>query len=158
MRCSANCHTESLRIMDELYGHDTAMSLATVNGEKPNLRVVNVYYKDASFYAITYGLSNKMKEISVNQHVAICHNLFVAHGLGENLGHPLDEDNRGLREELRQAFSAWYEKHVDERDGNTCILGIKLQDALVFAHDFKYFIDFEKRTAAKQECVVDIVL
>ncbi|MEA4883582.1 MAG: pyridoxamine 5'-phosphate oxidase family protein [Clostridia bacterium] len=148
---------ESLQVMNELYGHDTAMTLATVNGEKANLRVVNAYYKSTAFYITTYGLSNKMREIAVNPHVAINHNLFVAHGLGENLGNPLDENNKDLREELRRVFSAFYDKHVDEEDKNTCILKIKLQDALVFAHDFKYFIDFEKRTATKEKCVVDIV-
>lgn len=98
-----------------------------------------------------------MKEITVNPHVAINHNLFVAHGVGENIGHPLSEGNESLRKELRRVFSAFCDRHVDERDRNTCILRIRLQDALVFAHDFKYFIDFEKRTATKKKCVVDIV-
>jgi hypothetical protein len=113
-----DCFDESLRVMNELYGHDTAMPLATVNGGRPNLRVVNAYYKDMSFYITTYSLSSKMKEIAVNPHVAINHNLFVAHGVGENLAHPLSEGNESLREELRHVFSAFYDKHVDERDKN----------------------------------------
>lgn len=152
-----DCFDEGLRAMDELYGRDTAMPLATVNGRRANLRVVNAYYKDMAFYITTYSLSNKMKEIAVNPYVAINHNLFVAHGVGENIGHPLSEGNESLREELRRVFSAFYDRHVDERDENTCILRIRLQDALVFAHDSKYFIDFEKRTATKEKCVVDIV-
>ena len=32
--------------MDELYGHVTAMPLATVNGRRANLGVVNAYYND----------------------------------------------------------------------------------------------------------------
>lgn len=156
--CMMDCFDESLKVMDELFGRDTAMSFATVNGEKPNLRVVNAYYKDAAFYITTYTLSNKMKEISANPHVAINHNLFVAHGLGENLGHPLDEGNKDLREELRHVFSSFYDRHVDEQDKNTCILKVELWDALVFAHDFKYFVNFAERTATKEKCVVDVVL
>ncbi|QSX06470.1 pyridoxamine 5'-phosphate oxidase family protein [Sedimentibacter sp. zth1] len=152
-----NFFEESMQVMNELYGHDVAMPLATVNGEKANLRVVNAYYKDKAFYITTYALSNKMKEIKLNPYVAINHNLFVAHGVGENIGNPLDETNKALREELRHAFCAFYDKHVDENDKNTCILKIKLTDALVFAHDFKYFIDFDKEIATRKKCVVDIV-
>ena len=55
-----------LHYLWELYGHDVAMPLATVNDGKANLRVVNSYYKDKAFYITTYALSNKMKEIAIN--------------------------------------------------------------------------------------------
>jgi len=38
-----------------------------------------------------------------------------------------------------------------------CILKITLTDSLVFANDYKYFIDFEHNTASREECVIDIV-
>jgi hypothetical protein len=133
------------------------MSLATVNGDKANIRVVNAYYKENSFYITTYALSNKMREILKNPNVALNHNLFVAHGIGENIGNPLDKSNRLLREELKKVFIAFYDKHVNEQDKNTCILKISLTDALVFAHDFKYFIDFNNQTATRENCVIDIV-
>lgn len=148
---------EALSVMDELYGKDTAMPLATVNNGKANLRVVNAYYKGRAFYITTHALSNKMREIAANPSVAINHDLFVAHGLGENIGSPLDDKNKELREELRRVFCAFYDKHVNERDKNTCILKIKLTDALLFARDFKYLINFEDQTAIKQNCVIDII-
>jgi len=98
-----------------------------------------------------------MKEIAKNPNVALNYNLFVAHGLGKNVGNPLAERNRDLREELKQVFVVFYDKHVCEEDPNTCILKVDLTDALVFAHDYKYLIDFERKTAARKDFVVDIV-
>jgi len=152
-----NYYEEGLQMMKELYGHDVAMPLATAQEGKANLRIVNAYYKDKAFYITTYALSNKMKEIAVNPYVALNHNLFVAHGVGKNIGNPLEEQNREIREELRQVFSTFYDKHVNEQDANTCILKVELTDALVFENSLKYFIDFEKGTATKEKCVIDIV-
>jgi hypothetical protein len=96
-----NYFDEAVTVMKELYGHDVAMPLATLNGNKANIRVVNAYYKENAFYITTYGLSNKMKEIDKNPNVALNHNLFVAHGIGKSIGNPLEERNRDLREELK---------------------------------------------------------
>lgn len=152
-----NYFNEAIAVMKELYGKDIAMSLATVNGDKANVRVVNAYYKENAFYITSYALSNKMKEIQKNPNIALNHNLFIAHGIGENIGNPLDEPNRWLREELKSVFAAFYDKHVNEQDKNTCILKVSLNDALVFAHDYKYFIDFKNQTAIRENCVIDIV-
>jgi hypothetical protein len=152
-----NYFNEAAEVMKELYGKDVAMPLATVNDNKAGIRVVDAYYKDSTFYITTYALSNKMKEISKNPYVALNHNLFVAHGIGENIGHPLDESNRGLREELRNVFSSFYDRHVNEQDKNTCILKITLNDALLFANDYKYVIDFKSMTATRKDYIVDIV-
>ena len=152
-----NCFIEAIKVMKELYGQDVAMSLATVNGDKANIRVINAYYMENAFYITTYSLSNKMKEITKNPNVALNHNLFVAHGIGNNIGNPLEEQNRELREELKQIFYVFYDKHVCEEDTNTCILKITLTDSLLFAHDYKYFIDFKHKTATREECLIDIV-
>ncbi|MBU3143764.1 hypothetical protein [Clostridium sp. CF012] len=98
-----------------------------------------------------------MKEIMKNPNVALNHNLFIAHGIGENIGNPLEEQNRELKEELKKIFCTFYHKHVYEEDTNTCILKITLTDSLVFAHDYKYFVDFKQKTATREECVIDIV-
>lgn len=52
---------EAQEIMKERFGHDTLLSLATVDGDQPFVRTVNAYYEDGAFYVITHGLSNKMK-------------------------------------------------------------------------------------------------
>lgn len=152
-----NYFNEAISVMKELYGRDVAMSLATVNGDKANIRVVNAYYKENAFYITTYNLSNKMKEIAKNPNVALNYNLFVAHGIGKNIGNPLEEQNRELREELKQIFCAFYDKHVCEEDTNTCILKITLTDSLIFTNDYKYIIDFKHKDATREECVIDII-
>ena len=152
-----NYYNESIMVMKELYGRDVAMSLATVNGDKANVRVINAYYNENIFYITTYSLSNKMKEITINPNVALNHNMFVAHGLGKNIGNPLEEQNQELREQLKHVFFAFYDKHVYEDDINTCILKITLTDSLVFAHDYKYFIDFKNKTAMREKFIVDIL-
>ncbi len=50
-------------IMNERFGHDTLLSVATVGNGIPYVRTVNSYYENGSFYIITYALSNKMKQI-----------------------------------------------------------------------------------------------
>ena len=153
-----NYFNEAVSVMKELYGRDVAMSLATVNDDKPNIRVVNAYFKEDTFYITTYTLSHKMKEIVKNPYVALNHNLFVAHGMGKNIGNPLEEGNKNLREELKQVFCAFYDKHVCEEDPNTCILKIDLADALLFANNYKYLIDFNQKTATREDFVVDIIV
>jgi general stress protein 26 len=130
-------------IMNERFGHDTLLSLATVDSGIPNVRIVNSYYEDGSFYVITYALSHKMKQINKNSAVAVCGEWFSAHGIGENLGHILKKENEEIADKLRQAFAEWYSNgHTDENDTHTCILRIKLTDGILFHHGVKYNINF----------------
>ena len=47
-------------IMQERFGKDTVIALATVENEVPYVRYVNAYYENGAFYVITYALSNKI--------------------------------------------------------------------------------------------------
>lgn len=137
---------KALEIMEERFGHDTLISLATIDNDRPAVRIVNGYYENGAFYTITYALSNKMKQIETNSTVAICGEWFTAHGVGENIGHVRDEQNKELAAKLREAFSEWYSNgHVDESDPNTIILRIRLTDGLLFDHGKRYEIDFNAR-------------
>ncbi|MGE5560545.1 MAG: hypothetical protein ACM3XN_05760 [Chloroflexota bacterium] len=97
-----------------------------------------------------------MKDIARNPCVALCKDLFSARGLGENLGRP--KDNRALAGELRVVFSAFYDRHVHEDNPETCILRIRLTDAVVFTDDAKYTIDFTAGSAIKTPFENDIVV
>ena len=44
--------------MQERFGKDTVLSLATVENGVPYVRSVNAYYENGSFYVITHALSN----------------------------------------------------------------------------------------------------
>ena len=56
-------NSEAKKVMNERFGKDNVMALATVENGIPFVRYVNAYYEDGAFYTITYALSNKMKQI-----------------------------------------------------------------------------------------------
>ena len=131
-------------IIQERFGKDSLIALATVDGDIPAVRTVNTVYIDGAFYVVTYALSGKMKQIAKNPTVAICGDWFTAHGVGENLGHVLLEENQIIMEKLRTAFSTWYNNgHTNEADPNTCLLKIRLTDGVLFSHGTRYDIEFE---------------
>ena len=133
----------ALKVMDERFGHDTLLSVATVYGNKPMVRIVNSYYENGTFYVVTHSLSNKMKQIHNNSAVAICGEWFTANGIGENIGWVLDEKNSETMKKIRIAFAEWYENgHTDENDKKTCLLKIKLIDGILFNQGTRYDIDF----------------
>ena len=114
--------------MTERFGRDREICLATLDG---------------SFYVITYALSNKIKQLAQNPNAAICGDWFTAHGVGENLGWVLAEENAALLAKLKEVFSAWYGNgDINESDPNTCILRIRLTDGVLFWHGARYDIDF----------------
>lgn len=158
MEQSREYFDEALAGMEELYGCDVPMSLATIAGDWPGIRVVDVYFAHGAFYITSHAKSCKMLEIAQNPNVALNHQLFVARGIAENIGHPLAAGNEALREELQRAFAKFYSRHVDESDPDTCILRITPTWALVFANGFKYITDFANQTAARLPFVTDILL
>ena len=130
-------------IMDERFGHDNLIALATVDGNSPAVRTVNAYYEDGCFYAVTYALSGKMQHIAKNPQVAICGDWFTARGFGENMGHILLPENADMADKLRKVFSEWYGNgHINEADPNTIILRMKLTVGVLFNHGTRYDIDF----------------
>ena len=130
-------------IMDQRFGCDNVIALATMDGDMPWVRNVNGYYENGAFYTVTYALSNKMRHILKNPTVAICGEWFTAHGIGENLGHILAERNHEIADKLRTAFAEWYDNgHTNENDPNTCILCIRLTDGVLLSHGTRYDIDF----------------
>ncbi len=136
-----NAYTSEL--MAKRFGHDNLIALATVDGTVPNVRAVNSYYENGSFYVITNALSGKMAQLRANPAAAICGDWFTAHGIGENLGWIRKPENSELSERLRNAFAEWYENgHTNEEDENTVILRIRLTDGVLFHHGTRYEIDF----------------
>jgi len=134
---------KALKVMDERFGCDSEIALATVDNGKPSVRTVNSYYENGSFYVITYALSNKMKQIAVDPSVAICGDWFTAHGVGENMGYIRKPENAELADKLRTVFAEWYDNgHVEEESVNTIILRIRLTDGVLLDHGTKYEIDF----------------
>ncbi|MDE6596651.1 MAG: pyridoxamine 5'-phosphate oxidase family protein, partial [Oscillospiraceae bacterium] len=70
------------KIMEERFGKDSIIALATVENGTPYVRNVDGYYEDGAFYVLTHVLSYKMKQIEKNPVVAIAGEWFTAHGVG----------------------------------------------------------------------------
>ena len=77
---------ELKEIMEERFGKDAVIALATINKGIPYVRNVNAYYENGEFYIITHACSNKMKHIEKESIVAVAGEWFIAHGKGVNLG------------------------------------------------------------------------
>lgn len=130
-------------ILAERFGKDSLIALATAENGAPSVRTVDAVYIDGAFYAVTYALSGKVRQIEKNPVVAVSGEWFTAHGIGKNLGHVLLEENRNVMEMLRTAFAAWYDNgHTNEADPNTCLLKIELTDGVLFSNGTRYDIDF----------------
>ncbi len=130
-------------IMNERFGKDNIIAIATVKDGEPYVRNVDGFYEDGAFYVITYALSNKMKQIEENPHVAISGDWFTAHGKGINLGWFCKDENKNIAEKLRKAFQEWIDNgHNNFDDENTCILCIQLTDGILFSNGTRYDIDF----------------
>lgn len=138
---------ELKKIMDERFGRDSIIALATTDGDLPSVRNVDGFYEDGAFYVITYALSGKMKQIEKNPNVAIAGDWFTAHGKGVNLGYFGKEENKAIAEKLQKAFAAWIDNgHNNFEDENTCILCIQLTEGVLFSHGTRYDIDFTDST------------
>lgn len=135
---------EAQAIMNERFGKDSLISLATAMDGMPYVRTVNAYYQDGAFYVITYALSSKMKQIAQNPMVAVSGDWFTAHGRGENLGWFGKPENKAIADRLTAAFAAWINNgHNNFEDENTIILKIQLTHGVLFSHGTRYEIDFE---------------
>lgn len=134
---------QTKQIMDERFGKDNVISLATSAENAPYVRYVNAYYEDGVFYIITYALSGKMKQIEKNPVVAIAGDWFTATGKGVNLGWFGKTENKEMAEKLREIFAEWIDNgHNDFEDQNTVILCIQLEQGVLFSHGTRYEIDF----------------
>ena len=153
-------YEEGMRILEERFGNgkDNVIALATVSLEtspegypRPCVRDVDAYYENGAFYVVTYGESNKIKQIESNPEVSVSVNFedFFCSGRGENLGWVLDPRNAELRTKLRTVFKDWYDFANNEADENCCFLALHLKKGTLRINhgEMFYHFDFEKKTA-----------
>lgn len=134
---------EAQEIMNERFGKDSLIALATAADNVPYVRTVNAYYENGAFYVITYAQSSKMRQIAQNPTAAISGDWFTAQGTAENLGWVCAPENTILTDKLTQAFSSWINNgHTNFVDPNTIILRIRLTHGVLFSHGTRYEIDF----------------
>ena len=130
-------------ILEERFGKDALIALATAAEGIPQVRTVDAYYEDGAFYVVTHALSGKMQQIAKNPAVAVCGDWFTASGEGVNLGAFDKTENAAMAEKLKQVFGAWLMNgHSDLHDPNTVILCIRLKTGVLMSHGRRYEIDF----------------
>jgi len=136
---------EAEEILIERFGKDSIIALATAVDNMPYVRSVDAFYFERAFYVLTYGLSNKMKQIKANPNVALSGDWFTAHGKGLDLGYFGKDENKIIAEKMKAIFSEWIDNgHNNFDDVNTCILRIELTDGVLFSNGTRYEIDFTK--------------
>lgn len=138
---------KSRNVLTDLFSRDFLFSLATVKDQKPAVRVIDTYYENGVFWVVTYALSNKVKEIEANPNVALCNNFYSFTGNAYNVGHPLKDENREIREKLIKVFEPWYFAHNDENDKNMCYVKIELTSGFFHKDGKGYKVDFVNKTA-----------
>ena len=134
---------EAKKIMQQRFGRDTLIALATAEGNAPWVRTVDGYYEDGSFYVVTHAASNKVKQIQRNPQAAVSGDWFTARGTAENLGWIGRQENRAIAETLKRVFAGWLGNgHTDPAEETTCILRIRLDTGTLFSHGTRYDISF----------------
>ncbi len=145
-------------IMVELFSKDCVFALATVNGNKPSVRMIDTYYEDGAFYVVTYARSAKVKELEANEKVALCSQAYRFNGIARNIGHPLAPENSAIRKKLIRVFEPWYFKHNNEKDEAMCYVKIELQHGFFHKDGTGYSVDFKNNKADAFPFLFDIVI
>ena len=142
-----NEYEKAMGAMAELFAKDCQFALATAKDNVPSVRVVDTYYDAGSLYIVTYGKSQKVKEMEANPRVSLCSNLYRFNGTARHIGHPLEPQNKAIREKLTGAFSAWYFLHNDEKDPHMCYVRIALTDGFFHKDGTGYRVNFMTKEA-----------
>lgn len=107
---------KATKILYEEIGQDKVMALATRNGDGVACRTVSVYTYNESFYFVTEENSNKYKQITLNNHVALSVDAIQITGRATLLEHPCAESNREIihyvEEKLPQQFARYKESPI----------------------------------------------
>jgi general stress protein 26 len=147
-------YENAIAIMNERFGKDNLIGVATTDGTRLYNRMVDAFFYDGAFYVSTYTLSNKMQQIDKHPEVAICAvDWFSGHGVAKNLGWVLAPENAEIRLKVREAFADWYDHANNEQDKNCCILELRLTDGMLIKdhHAIRYLVDFTNKTALLSE-------
>jgi general stress protein 26 len=139
-------YEQSLQVLEELLGRDYQFALATSRENVSSVRFIDTYYSDGAFYIVTYGKSTKVMDIEQNEKVSMCNKLYRFSGEAHNIGHPLKEENHGIREKLIKAFEPWYFLHNNEDDENMCYIKFTPDQGFFYKDGTGYQVDFKNKT------------
>ncbi len=140
-------YEDSMNVMHALFAKDCQFALATANGNTPSVRIVDTFYDEGAFYVVAHAATQKVKEITTNENVSLCHHLYRFSGKAQNIGHPLLPQNAKVRDMLTQAFAPWYFEHNNEQDENMCFIRIVVSSGFFYKDGTGYSVDFLNKTA-----------
>ena len=152
-----NAYEEGLGDLETLFARDYQFALATSNNNIPAVRFIDTFYNNGAFYIVTYGKSDKVKEIEHNPVVSLSKDLYRFTGTARNIGHPLLKENLKIREKLIKTFEPWYFAHNNGNDENMCYIKVDLNQGLFYKDGTGYKVNFDNKTAEKFPFVFDIV-
>lgn len=144
----------AMEVLNEKFGHNVVLALATVSDGNVSVREINGYYKDGKLYTITTSNSRKVKDIEAHPQVALCKQMSRLTGMATNIGHPLAPQNIELRNELRRVFALFYDSNIDENDPKTCIIEIKLDYVETYTHYHRYAVDFKTNAIEREHYAI----
>lgn len=152
-----NVYEEGLGVLETLFARDYQFALATSSNNIPAVRFIDTFYDNGAFYIVTYGKSQKVKEIEENPTVSLSKDLYRFTGIARNIGHPLLKENLKIRDKLIQVFEPWYFAHNNESDKNMCYIKVDLNQGLFYKDGTGYKVNFKNQTAEKFPFTFDIV-
>lgn len=145
-----------MKRLNEILGNDkeiviglATISLSTSSEGKPRpaVRLVSAYYEDGKFYVSTSLKKNKMKQIEVNDEVAVCGFDWISfQGKAKNLGWVKDRKNAAILSKFKKVFG-WFDAVGDEDNPDSIVLEITLTEGTFIDYpedenQIKYEIDF----------------
>lgn len=130
------------KVLEDLFGKDCLFVLATAYNNEPSQRVVDVYYDNGVFWVVTYAKSKKVQEIEKNPNVSLCNSFQNFQCKAYNTGHPLNGQNKEIREKLIKVFEAWYFAHNNENDENMCYVKLEPTNGFFHKDGTGYKVDF----------------
>ncbi len=140
-------YEKAIEKMIELFSKDYQFALATCYNNIPSVRFVDAYFDGEAFYIVTYGLSQKVRDVAGNSNVALCgRKAYNFSGIADNIGHPLLPQNAQIRETLIKVFEPWYFEANNEDDSNMCYVKIKPTSGFFHKDGAGYKVNFTEKT------------
>ncbi len=132
------------KILIKEFGKNRKMYLATSSQNVPKVRLVNTFYWDRSFYLVTHESSELMQNFIKNGKVSLntTSSFHKFQGEAVNMGHPLKEENKAIRDVFKEAMADWCFDNSDESDAKLCFVQIKIVTGFTYANKIGYKVDF----------------
>ena len=140
-------YQESIKVLESLFARDSFFAFATSKDNVPSVRIVDAFYDDYCFYIVVSGRTQKIREIALNENVALCHEMYRFTGKAYNIGHPLHPENQEIRSKLIKVFEPWYFAHNNEDSNEMYYIKVELVTGFFHKDGTGYRVDFINKSA-----------